>query len=65
MNRIPRAAKKLAVTWLVDSNVGAGMRMIAEKDTSGWTGTDENGKRWGLFVSHLRNDALCRIEVIG
>lgn len=64
MNRIPRAAKKLDVVFLLDSNVGAGNHMIAEKTEDGWHGVDDSGKRWRLFLSHLRNDQLCRIKVL-
>lgn len=60
MNRIPRSAKKIDVTFLV----GDYAHMIAVKDENGWHGVDDNGKEWALFVSHLRNSDLCKIAVI-
>lgn len=60
MNRIPRNAKKLDVTFLV----GDYAHMIATKDERGWHGVDDNGKEWALFVSHLRNSDVCKIAVI-
>lgn len=60
MNRIPRNAKKLDVTFLV-CDYG---HMIATKDERGWHGVDDNGKWWWLFVSHLRNSDICKIAVI-
>lgn len=65
MNHIPRAAKKLDVTYLLETSAGApGTHMVAEKTDNGWSGTDDSGKRWHLFVEHLRNENLCKIKFL-
>lgn len=62
-NRIPRNAKHMDVEFLTDTSAGAaGMKLAAEKDEQGWHGTDENGNRYLLFTSHLRNENLCRLS---
>lgn len=65
MNRIPRKATKLDVTFLIKGNPGED-HMIAVKDPyrSGWIGTDDNGKRWSLFTSHLRDSNICTFTVL-
>lgn len=60
MNKIPRNATKLDVTFH-DRNDA---HMIATKDEIGWHGVDDNGTRWFLLVSHLRNSELCTIKVL-
>jgi hypothetical protein len=62
MNHIPRSAKKLDVTLLTNTNVGA-VHLTCYKEPGGWIGV--SGKRWGMFISHLRNDQFCKLEVIG
>jgi len=65
-NRIPRAATKLDVTFLVTTSAGEeNTQMIAEKNENKWIGTDKNGKKYHLFLSHLRNENICKVTVIG
>lgn len=56
-NVIPRKAKKLDVQFLDRENG----HMVVIKDGHGWLGTDDNGKQWRIFPSHLRISELCRI----
>lgn len=67
MNHIPRSAKKLDVTLLTNTTAGAAgaVHLTCYKEPGGWIGVDDSGKRWGLFISHLRNDQFCKLEVIG
>lgn len=63
-NRIPRAAKKLEVTWLVGSNAcSAGTVTEVYKDDFGWH-METNGKTYSVFVSHLRNENTCKFRVL-
>ena len=60
-NRIPHNAKVLDVTY----KVGDYGHMVVEKNEFGeWIGTDDNGKRWSIFASHLRNSDIMDVEVI-
>ena len=60
-NRIPRNATKLDVTY----KVGDYGHMVVEKNKFGeWIGTDNNGKRWSIFVGHLRNSDIMDVEVV-
>lgn len=63
-NRIPRAATRLRVTWLVGSNATpAGTTVEVYKDEFGWH--EKIGDTiYSVFVGHLRNENLCRIEAI-
>ena len=64
-NRIPRTATKLDVIFLTQTSAGKeNTQMIAEKTEYGWVGTDKDGKKWRLFVEHLRNENFCKIIVL-
>jgi len=63
-NRIPRAAKKLLVTWKVSNNVSeAGRTVEAYRDEMGWHEV-VGGKSYYVFISSLRNSDLCDIKVV-
>ena len=60
-NRIPRNAKKLFVTFKANSHSD----ISVEKNKYGeWIGTDQNGKKWCLLVSLLRNSDYCSVTVM-
>lgn len=63
-NKIPRAAKKLEVTWLVgNSACPAGTTVEAYKDEFGWH--EKIGETtYYVFPSMLRNENLCKIKVL-
>lgn len=62
MNRIPRNFKTITGTFLYGNCENS--RMVITKDEMGYHGRDENGKEWSIFVSHLRNSDLFKIEKI-
>ena len=59
-NRIPRKAKVLDVNFKIDGYD----HMVVTKDDQGWHGVDDNGKRYYVFASHLRNSDICDIKVL-
>ena len=58
---IPRKAKRLKVIFLIDTNyIKKGEERIVDKSANGlWS----DGK-YSYFVSMLRNDNVCHIEVL-
>lgn len=63
-NRIPRAAKKLEVTWLLgNSACRAGTTAEAYKNEYGWH-MDIGDTTYYVFADHLRNENLCKIKVL-
>ena len=65
-NRIPRNARKIFVTWLIDTTGNkAGDSATVEKDDRGqWIETTASGERYAVPVSMLRNADIIRIEKI-
>lgn len=64
MNRIPRTATKLEVTFLSKTSASEkGDKCIAEKTDHGWVG-NINGESYLFFVQHLRNENYCAIKVM-
>ena len=64
MNKIPRVATKLEVTFLSNTNASKiNDKCIVEKTDHGWVG-DINGERYSFFVQHLRNENYCALKVI-
>ena len=65
-NRIPRNARKIFVTWLIDTTGNkAGDAATVEKDDRGqWIETTASGERYAVPVSMLRNADIIRIEKI-
>lgn len=58
---IPRKAKRLKVTFLIDtSHTKKGQERIVEKSASGLWSDGE----YSYFVSMLRNDNICHIKVL-
>lgn len=63
MNRIPRNFKSIIGTFL-SGNV-KGKRFRITHDDHGYHAEDlETGEIWLAFVSHLRNEAFFRMELI-
>jgi hypothetical protein len=65
-NRIPRNARRIFVTWLIDTTGNkAGDAATVEKDDRGqWIETTASGERYAVPVSMLRNADIIRIEKI-
>lgn len=65
-NRIPRKAKKIYITWLIDTTGHkTGDRATVEKDDNGqWIETTESGKTYLVFVSMLRNRDVIQVDGI-
>ena len=64
-NRIPRNAKKIYITWLIDtSSTKAGDHDTVEKTERGWIGTTATGTNYFMFVSLLRNGHAVQIDRI-
>ena len=64
MNRIPRSATKLEVTFLHNTNASkTNDKCIVEKTDHGWVG-NINGESYLFFVQHLRNENYCALKVI-
>lgn len=65
-NRIPRKAKKLYITWLIDTTAHkTGEHATVEKNDSGqWIETAESGKTYLVFVSMLRNGNVIQVDGI-
>jgi hypothetical protein len=65
-NRIPRNARRIFVTWLIDTTGNnAGDAATVEKDDRGqWIETTASGKSYAVFVSMLRNADIIRIDRI-
>ena len=62
-NRIPRNFKSITGTF--NHGNAQNVRMVITKDEQGYHGTEtETGKKWGIFVSHIRNSDLFTIESI-
>ena len=67
MNRIPRKFDHIIVETVHGTSAGeVGRRFKVTKDPySGYLGVDlVNGKRWSMFVSHLRNPEIYKIVEI-
>lgn len=63
-NRIPRNAKKLECTTLVDTIAcKEGTTYKAEKTENGWI-ANINGKVYSLFLAFLRDSNCCNIKII-
>jgi len=64
MNRIPRTATKLEVTFLSDTSASKTHdKCIVEKTDRGWVG-NINGENYLFFVQHLRNENYCALKVV-
>lgn len=65
-NRIPRNARRIFVTWLIETTGNkAGDAATVEKDDRGqWIETTASGERYAVAVSMLRNADIIRIERI-
>jgi len=64
MNRIPRSATKLEVTFLSNTNASKiNDKCIVEKTDRGWIG-NINGENYFFFVQHLRNENYCKLKII-
>ncbi len=60
-NRIPRNATIMVCKFKF---VNYGIMIVEKNDAGEWIGTDETGKKWHCFPSHLRNSDLCEIRII-
>lgn len=64
-NRIPRNAKKIYITWKVDTTGNkAGDRATVEKTERGWILTTESGKRFYMPLALLRNADAVQVDQI-
>lgn len=64
-NRIPRNAKKIYITWKVDTTGSkAGDRATVEKTERGWILTTESGKRFYMPLALLRNVDAVQVDQI-
>lgn len=64
-NRIPRNAKKIYITWKVDTTGSkAGDRATVEKTEKGWILTTESGKRFYMPLALLRNADAVQVDQI-
>lgn len=62
-NRIPRNFSSITATPL--SGNAKGKQMIITKDEYGYHGREiESGFTWLIFISHLRNENMFRIDNI-
>lgn len=62
MNKIPRKAQKMRVTVIDEL---PNRSFIAERDEYGdWVRIDEDGKRWILLTSVLKDSEICELEVL-
>lgn len=62
-NRIPRNAKKLECTTLIDTLAcKAGTTYTAEKTENGWI-ANINGEVYSLFLAFLRDANCCKIII--
>jgi len=59
-NVIPRKAIKLKVHFKIQGYND----MVCTKDENGWHGVDADGNRFYCFVSYLRNNEICDIEIL-
>lgn len=61
--RIPRDAKRLYITFLVNTSASkAGDSVTVEKINDEWIYIDKTGNRWRLLPSHIRNEDIIRID---
>lgn len=64
-NRIPRNAKKIYITWKVDTTGNkAGDRATVEKTERGWIETTESGKTYFMPLALLRNTDAVQVDQI-
>ena len=65
MNRIPRNARKIYITWRIATTGNkAGDRATVEKTERGWIETTENGKQYFMPLAILRNGEAVQIDQI-
>ena len=64
-NRIPRNAKKIYITWKVDTTGNkSGDRATVEKTERGWIETTENGNAYYMPLALLRNADVVQVDQI-
>ena len=64
-NRIPRNAKKIYITWKVDTSATrTGDRDTVEKIDNKWIGTSATGATYSMPVSILRNANVVQVDQI-
>lgn len=64
-NRIPRNAKKIYITWLIDtSTTRTGDRDTVERIDNKWIGTSATGATYSMPVSILRNANVVQVDQI-
>ena len=64
-NRIPRNAKKIYITWLIDTSATrTGDRDTVERIDNKWIGTSATGATYSMPVSILRNANVVQVDQI-